>query len=540
MKSTEIEALKLLTMSPARVEQIAAKLNLSRSQSYRVLNSLMRKGFVEKVDDTYAIGRNPLGKAIVEVSSRYNISKILEGSTAEILMHLLTPRKSGELLSLTGLSQTTVGRVLNTLMESGIVRRKGWNYQIVEDENLRHLIVLLKQARWGHVVEPEARVLFSNDYIIKTVPRGLKAEGVLTAFSRFKEFNVDYIPNRDYYVYPSTEIDAETVLVHSLIASETRMERSMCAVFFLVNSKTIDMMKARKIARKTPVTVLLSDLENYVSGLPCLNPGLFLPWDEFQELCRLYGLQVTPAPKMDDIIAGIAGWAKMLDRCITAYLLGGINMVIRGLKPATKDIDILVQSKEDYETVEKALLAAGYERAAEWTPGDRRAQPTNIFVHRSMPRIDLFTETVSRVKISESMTERANLGFGLGNLKAMLLHTDDVALLKLLTARERDLSDAAEIIRLHGVSWKTILEEFMKLPKEVLREKVFLMFENMEDLQRIYGIKVPRSVLATVRKTAVDSAIEQQLEKGETNVARIAELAETHPAYVRKRMREKP
>ncbi|MEM4716910.1 MAG: hypothetical protein QW777_06395, partial [Candidatus Caldarchaeum sp.] len=113
-------------------------------------------------------------------------------------------------------------------------------------------------------------------------------------------------------------------------------------------------------------------------------------------------------------------------------------------------------------------------------------------------------------------------------------------LLKLLTARERDLSDAAEIIRLHGVSWKTILEEFMKLPKEVLREKVFLMFENMEDLQRIYGIKVPRSVLATVRKTAVDSAIEQQLEKGETNVARIAKLAETHPAYVRKRMREKP
>ncbi|MEM1944923.1 MAG: helix-turn-helix domain-containing protein, partial [Candidatus Caldarchaeum sp.] len=143
MRGTEIEALKILTTSSANLEQIALQLNISRRQAYRVVNSLMKNGFVEKINDTYAIRRLPLGNALVQVSFHFNISKILQGRAPDILVHLLTPKKFEELLSLTGLSQTTVGRVLNTLMESGIVRRKGWNYQIVEDENLRHLIVLL-------------------------------------------------------------------------------------------------------------------------------------------------------------------------------------------------------------------------------------------------------------------------------------------------------------------------------------------------------------------------------------------------------------
>lgn len=96
---------------------------------------------------------------------------------------------------------------------------------------------LLRERKWADVVEPTATVLFSDGFILKAVPRGQKAQGVPTAFSRFTEFGVEYIPQHDYYVYPPTEIKPDKVLVHALLASRTNQERSMCAVFYLINRK---------------------------------------------------------------------------------------------------------------------------------------------------------------------------------------------------------------------------------------------------------------------------------------------------------------
>ncbi|MEM2238500.1 MAG: helix-turn-helix domain-containing protein [Candidatus Caldarchaeum sp.] len=92
MRGTEIEALKILTTSSANVERIALQLNISRRQAYRVVNSLMKNGFVEKINDTYAIRRVPLGNALVQVSFHFNISKILQGRAPDILVNLLTPK----------------------------------------------------------------------------------------------------------------------------------------------------------------------------------------------------------------------------------------------------------------------------------------------------------------------------------------------------------------------------------------------------------------------------------------------------------------
>ncbi|MCS7137979.1 MAG: hypothetical protein NZ941_06390 [Candidatus Caldarchaeum sp.] len=423
-------------------------------------------------------------------------------------------------------------------MEAGVVRKIEKRYQLADDEALQLLATFLRMEKWLDAVEAEAAVLYSNDFIIKSVPRRLQAKGELTAFSRFKDYGVLYITEHDYYVYPSTRIGPQEVLVHGLLASKTKQERTMCAVFYMANRTNIDLLRARKIAKKTPAISVLLDLESYVEGLPVESPDNFLPWNEFRDLCSQYGIKVHPSPTAEEIMSNIERWAREVERETTVYLLGGINMVIRRIKPSTKDMDILVRSREDYQTVEKALSAAGFQKTAEWTQGDRRANPSNIFVHPTLMKVNVFTEEVVRVKVSQKILDRATFGFIFGKLKLMLLDLNDVVFLKLLTSGERDIGDAAETIRRHGVDWRKIIEETQNLPKEILAEKSFTILDNLDMLEKNYAIRPPRKIVNLLRKTAVDKAIEHLLEKGETDPVKIAQYAETSTAYVKRKLRE--
>lgn len=50
-----------------------------------------------------------------------------------------------------------------------------------------------------------------------------------------------------------------------------------------------------------------------------------------------------------------------LDSDMTVYLMGGGAMTFRGLKNATRDIDLLVPTRRDFETLRDCLRAQGYE-----------------------------------------------------------------------------------------------------------------------------------------------------------------------------------
>ncbi|MCS7094260.1 MAG: helix-turn-helix domain-containing protein [Thaumarchaeota archaeon] len=538
MNSTEARAVKVLLGGPMTVDQLGLRLGISKPHAYLVVKSLMKMGLAEKAGNLYMISGNPVGKVLQQVAQQYDVTKILKGAAPDVLYALFTPKNLEELIQNTELSRRTVWKTLIGLMEVGVVKKINHRYHVVEDETIRLLITLLRMIKWQEAVEPEAVVLFSNGFIIKSVPRGMLAKGELTAFSRFKDYGVLYITDRDYYAYPADRIGREEVLVHALLSSRTKQERTMCAVFYMANRTNIDLLRARKIAKKTPVISVLLDLESYVEGLPVANPDIFLPWNEFRDLCSQYGIKAHPSLPSDEIMSNIEKWAREVERETTVYLLGGINMVIRGIKPSTKDIDILVRSREDYQTVEKALTAAGFRKTAEWTQGDLRANPSNIFIHPTLMRVDVFTEEVARVKVSQKILDRATFGIALGKLKLMLLDLNDVVFLKLLTSRERDIGDAAETIRRHGVDWKKIIEEIHNLPKEIQAEKSFTILDNLDMLEKNYAIRTPRKIVNLVRKTAVDKAIEYLLEKGETDPVKIAEYAETSPAYVKRKLRE--
>jgi len=213
MHRTEIKAFQTLLTAPARINAIARKLGLSRVQAYRVVKSLVAAGFAERRGETFVISSSELGVALRRVASRYDISRVLEGAAADVLTSLLEPKKMSDLKKETGLSEDGLNEILGRLQSVGVVSRKGWTYFLTEDEPLQLFVRLLKERKWIAEIEPVAVPLCSDGFIIKKAPRGSHVRGVLTAFSRFKEYGVQYIPTHDYFAYPPTDITPAKVLV---------------------------------------------------------------------------------------------------------------------------------------------------------------------------------------------------------------------------------------------------------------------------------------------------------------------------------------
>ena len=53
---------------------------------------------------------------------------------------------------------------------------------------------------------------------------------------------------------------------------------------------------------------------------------------------------------------------ERIDRKITVYLMGGGAMTFRGLKNATYDLDLLVTTRRDFESLRDLLLGFDYNR----------------------------------------------------------------------------------------------------------------------------------------------------------------------------------
>lgn len=49
-----------------------------------------------------------------------------------------------------------------------------------------------------------------------------------------------------------------------------------------------------------------------------------------------------------------------LNRKVCIYIIGGVVLLYYNLKPATKDIDLIIQKKQEFTAFQKALTHAGF------------------------------------------------------------------------------------------------------------------------------------------------------------------------------------
>ena len=532
MLPVEIRVLNALLSGSSDMKSLARQIKLSYTRTTEVVKSLTKRRLVERENGNVKLAETLPATLYKKLAPKYDMGKLLGGRGEDLSLALLSNSDIRGLQNETGLTYRTTRRALTKMMETGALRQSKKSLQLADDRDLRLFLTSLKDLKTSQAIEPYAEALPAPlNVTFKKVPSGKPASGYPTAFSAFTEYDVELRTTHDYYIQQRQKPSLEEVLVHALAASETPTEVTDCAVFLAKNLPRIDLGIARRKARDFGVDQLLLDLENYIRNLTLINPERFLPWDEYAQKAKLYGIdpdRLLPKKAYPDFFNLLS---TRLETPLRVYLFGGEAMRIKGLKRSTKDLDIVVTDDSSYRALKKALTALKYNEVdADQIPlADRRLSPSGIFVNEDYPRVDAFTHTIcGKFILTDEMFSRSSIEEK-GELTLGVASNEDLLLLKAVTEREGDIQDMVALARTPGFEWRIVLKELVN--QEEMTGKRFCMdlLDSIEIVQKRSGIKAP--IHNQLERRCLDQAIMEIL--GRKSPATLNEIREyvDYPEY---------
>ncbi len=537
MDPSSARALQLLTSRPYGLADLAEDLRISYSRTASIIRGLINEGFAERHGPTLQLAKTAKAELAKSLSARYNLEALLADAQGSILPTLQEPKVVEEIAGETGLSQSATYSALEKLTGIGAIVKRGSTYQLADDPDLGVLASIFRGEERAASAESFATVLkISRGQVLKRVSKGVQAGGSLTGFSLFSRYGVEYSSPYDYYVEPHEEPTPESAIVHALASSETRTDRSICAVFIAKNKTGLDPEKTRRLANRWGVLQLWLDASRLAEGESPENPDKFLPFKEYLEKAQLYGMSMPRTGGPEESLALLSRIGARISTPTDAYLVGGGNMLLRGLKAQTKDIDLILEERNDYQQLAQTLTALGFRRMAEkdMDREDRRLDPSGIFVAENHPRVDLFTKNVLGKFVLTSEMKKRTEERQFGNLRLKLLSLEDVLLFKSITDRVGDLDDMAIIARRTKPDWKSLLETYWTEEKLTRTHFCFTILDNVELLQEREGIRVP--IHARLLHHCIDTGIVEAVKRGATTVEEIKKLVDFPEYQLRNRI----
>ena len=180
---------------------------------------------------------------------------------------------------------------------------------------------------------------------------------------------------------------------------------------------------------------------------------------------------------------------KQLKTDVNIYVIGGAVLLYHGLKPATKDIDLITIDENEYTTFGNALKVINF-KPKDPTGAYKKMNISSI-LEREDCRVDVFNHTVcKKFMLSKGMQKRANNIINLKHLKIFLCSNEDIFIFKSLTEREGDLEDNISLIK-QGINWDIILEELISQIK-ISGQAIWITWVGERlDLLEEKGINIP-------------------------------------------------
>ena len=526
-----MRALNAVLEEQMNIKDLAKAVSLSYRRTAEITRDLLQQGYLVKGDGKVGLASTALATAFRKISARYDTVKLLGESREKVLFALLDSNTIQDINSTTKLSYRTIRRALDTLLETGAVKEREKRYAIAEDQELQFFLTTLREERQKRLVEPYAEIVYASpEAILKRVPLGRGAKGSLTAFSVFDKYGIELRPIHRYFIQPERELNIEEVLVHAIVFSTNPVELTDSAVFYAKNRDAIDLGRVRETARKLGVSDLTMDLENYSRNLTTSFPEKFLPWDEFAEKARLYGVSresLLPPVFFPNFFNELA---RQVSKKVSIYMFGGEAMRIRGLKRATKDVDIVLEDEKAFIALKEALTALGYKAlGGEISKTDMKLNPSEIFVKENRPRVDLFVGLICNAfYLSDSMRKRCEIR-EIGNLKLRIMSNEDIFLLKSITDREGDIYDMIELAKSRGFNWRTVFEELHVQEEIAKRHFCRSLLDSVEIVEKKTNIRAP--FYSKLVNHCIDQAIIESVEKWKaTTLKQIKEFID-YPDY---------
>ncbi len=481
MRRVAIRILNLIKDEPLKLEEIANRLNKSKSWISNVVGDLQNENLVEKNKET-KLSNTYEAATLAKLMESYKVEKILTGKREEILKSLLEGDKPAEELESEGFPKSTVYSALKDLKSAGVVAKKDKKYGITDDILRDFLKARKSPDRAGYSADGERVLILENG----------DEEGRMTAFSAFDRYGIGYYPVKTYLYRGGREPGPEDVLAHAVLCAENKKQMSMCGVFYLKNKAHLEPGRMWKLSRKWKCTERWADLLAYLDRRDVKRNDLFLPWEEFVQTAEEYGISPRGKHRQDRLLESLKNVGERLDNEVKAYLIGGANLILRGLKDATKDIDLVLESTKDFDALIEALKSLEYGEKVEIDRPYEELEPKAILERKSYPRWDVFVKEVGgTLWLTSGMKERSEDFEGTGKLNLRTVSPTDIFLFKAVTDRKGDLEDAALIARKETIDWREMFEEINEQERITERHPSFAVLDALGLLKERYDIDVP-------------------------------------------------
>ena len=192
---------------------------------------------------------------------------------------------------------------------------------------------------------------------------------------------------------------------------------------------------------------------------------------------------------------------QLINIDINIYVIGGAVLLYRDIKPTTKDIDVVVDTKEEFNELITILKQIGFESSSPLTGGYQHFKLSEQF-KRGGIHIDIFLrEVCSKFLFSKTMIVRSENIISLDKIKVYLSSNEDVFSFKTMTDRPGDLDDCISLAQ-RGLDWDAILSEILfqieKSGKDIWITWVNERLINLEER----GVVIP--ILKKTNKLAIE------------------------------------
>lgn len=178
-----------------------------------------------------------------------------------------------------------------------------------------------------------------------------------------------------------------------------------------------------------------------------------------------------------------------LKRKIMIFVIGGVVLLQQGLKPATKDIDLIVETKEEFMLLQNTLESIKF--ILKIPNIEYKNMNLNQIFIRDDFRIDLFQKEVcGRFSISKEMMKRAVTVLDLEKIKLAFCSNEDIFLFKTMTEREGDLEDCIGLAQ-RGIKWNIILNELKNQIKQSSQDVWITWVGERLDILEDKGLNIP-------------------------------------------------
>jgi hypothetical protein len=176
------------------------------------------------------------------------------------------------------------------------------------------------------------------------------------------------------------------------------------------------------------------------------------------------------------------------------FVIGGLGLIDFGLKEATKDIDVVVQSPSELRALADSLGSLGYR------------PPSPVKISRPYKKL----------------------------LKALRASKEDIFLFKGITEREADLDDM-RLLAESGLDWEVIRQECRNQSVSSGRLWENALLQNLVDLRDKHKIRSPieRTLERIVEERFTEDALIEAVKQGCTTVRMISEITQLPERLIR-------